>query len=149
VIKAKVAGWMHIVKIGRIHLEDTTPLTVGREWSFYVAQIRGCMDAIAESRRGLYELAVGTVLNAIKGISFKVADEIANLTGKPFVIAANKFMAEGSRHHGAGARGIGRGRSRADEGPERHALARLRTARGLGKLKLPQNEPGSSITPND
>ena len=152
-IEAKAVGWMHIVKIGRTHLEDATPMTVGQEWSGYAAQIRACMDAIADSRRGLYELAVGgtavgTGLNAPTGFSVKVAAEIAKLTGKPFVTAANKFMAQGSldamvRAHAALA-GL--------------AVALMKIANdmrwlasgprcGLGELKLPQNEPGSSIMP--
>ena len=152
-IEVKAADWMQVVKIGRTHLEDATPLTVGQEWSGYAAQIRACMEAIADSRRGLYELAVGgtavgTGLNAPKGFSVKVAAEIARLTGKPFVTAPNKFMAQGSldamvRAHAALA-GL--------------AVALMKIANdmrwlasgprcGLGELKLPQNEPGSSIMP--
>ncbi|WP_419730896.1 class II fumarate hydratase [Lichenicola sp.] len=152
-IEAKAAAWMDVVKIGRTHLEDATPLTVGQEWSGYAAQIRACMEAIAESRRGLYELAVGgtavgTGLNAPKGFSVNVAAEIARLTGKPFVTAPNKFMAQGSldamvRAHAALA-GL--------------AVALMKIANdmrwlasgprcGLGELKLPDNEPGSSIMP--
>ena len=144
---------MDVVKIGRTHLEDATPLTVGQEWSGYAAQIRACMDAIADSRRGLYELAVGgtavgTGLNAPPGFSVKVAAKIAELTGKPFVTAHNKFMAQGSldamvRAHAALA-GL--------------AVALMKVANdmrwlasgprcGLGELKLPENEPGSSIMP--
>ncbi|MCW6511513.1 class II fumarate hydratase [Lichenifustis flavocetrariae] len=152
-IEVKAADWMHVVKIGRTHLEDATPLTVGQEWSGYAAQVRACMEAIADSRRGLYELAiggtaVGTGLNAPKGFSVKVAAKIAELTGKPFVTAPNKFMAQGSldamvRAHAALA-GL--------------AVALMKIANdmrwlasgprcGLGELKLPQNEPGSSIMP--
>ncbi|MGI4953461.1 MAG: class II fumarate hydratase [Janthinobacterium lividum] len=152
-IEAKSAEWMHVVKIGRTHLEDATPLTVGQEWSGYAAQIRACMEAIADSRKGLYELAVGgtavgTGLNAPPGFSEKVAVKIAELTGKPFVTAPNKFMAQGSldamvRAHTALA-GL--------------AVALMKIANdmrwlasgprcGLGELKLPQNEPGSSIMP--
>ncbi len=152
-IEVKATDWMSVVKIGRTHLEDATPLTVGQEWSGYAAQIRACMEAIADSRKGLYELAVGgtavgTGLNAPPGFSEKVAAEIAKLTGKPFVTAANKFMAQGSldamvRAHAALA-GL--------------AVALMKIANdmrwlasgprcGLGELKLPQNEPGSSIMP--
>ena len=152
-IEAKSAEWMGVVKIGRTHLEDATPLTVGQEWSGYAAQIRACMAAIADSRAGLYELAVGgtavgTGVNAPKGFSVKVAQQIAELTGKPFVTAPNKFMAQGSldamvRAHAA-LRGL--------------AVALMKIANdmrwlasgprcGLGELKLPQNEPGSSIMP--
>ena len=152
-IEVKATDWMGVVKIGRTHLEDATPLTVGQEWSGYAAQIRACMEAIADSRKGLYELAVGgtavgTGLNAPPGFSGKVAAEIARLTGKPFVTAPNKFMAQGSldamvRAHAALA-GL--------------AVALMKIANdmrwlasgprcGLGELKLPQNEPGSSIMP--
>ena len=152
-IEDKASQWMQVVKIGRTHLEDATPLTVGQEWSGYAGQIRACIDDIAASRRGLYELAVGgtavgTGLNAPKGFSANVAAEIARLTGKPFVTAPNKFMAQGSldamvRAHAALA-GL--------------AVALMKIANdmrwlasgprcGLGELKLPPNEPGSSIMP--
>jgi fumarate hydratase class II len=153
VIEAKAAQWMDVVKIGRTHLEDATPLTVGQEWSGYAAQLRAAGAAIAASRAGLYELAVGgtavgTGINAPAGFSVKVAQQIAELTGKPFVTAPNKFMAQGSldamvRAHAA-LRGL--------------AVALMKIANdmrwlasgprcGLGELKLPQNEPGSSIMP--
>ena len=152
-IEDKAAGWMDVVKTGRTHLEDATPLTVGQEWSGYAAQLRACITAIEDSRTGLYELAVGgtavgTGLNAPKGFSVKVAAKIAELTGKPFVTAPNKFMAQGSLdamvRAAAGLRGL--------------AVALMKIANdmrwlasgprcGFGELKLPQNEPGSSIMP--
>ena len=152
-IEIKAADWHGVVKTGRTHLEDATPLTVGQEWSGYAAQIRACMAAITDSRRGLYELAVGgtavgTGLNAPKGFSVKVAAKIAELTGKPFVTAPNKFMAQGSLDAmvrvSAALRGL--------------AVALMKIANdmrwlasgprcGLGELRLPQNEPGSSIMP--
>jgi fumarate hydratase class II len=153
VIEAKSAQWMDVVKIGRTHLEDATPLTVGQEWSGYAAQLRAASAEIAASRAGLYELAVGgtavgTGINAPAGFSVKVAQQIAELTGKPFVTAPNKFMAQGSldamvRAHAA-LRGL--------------AVALMKIANdmrwlasgprcGLGELNLPQNEPGSSIMP--
>lgn len=153
VIEAKAKGWMSIVKAGRTHLEDATPLTVGQEWSGYAAQIRACISAIADSRAGLYELAVGgtavgTGLNAPKGFSVAVAARIAELTGKPFVTAPNKFMAQGSLDAMVRAHAALRGA----------AVALMKIANdmrwlasgprcGLGELKLPQNEPGSSIMP--
>ena len=153
VIERKAQGWMGVVKTGRTHLEDATPLTVGQEWSGYAAQLRACITAIEDSRNGLYELAVGgtavgTGLNAPKGFSVAVAGKIAELTGKPFVTAPNKFMAQGSldaivRAHAA-LRGV--------------AVALMKIANdmrwlasgprcGLSELKLPPNEPGSSIMP--
>ncbi|QJD88869.1 class II fumarate hydratase [Duganella dendranthematis] len=153
VIEDKAAEWMEVVKIGRTHLEDATPLTVGQEWSGYAAQLRAALVNIENSRAGLYELAVGgtavgTGINAPPGFSVQVAQRIAELTGKPFITAPNKFMAQGSldamvRAHAA-LRGL--------------AVALMKIANdmrwlasgprcGLGELKLPQNEPGSSIMP--
>ncbi len=152
-IERKADGWMDVVKIGRTHLEDAVPLTVGQEWHGWAGQIRAAMAAIAESRGGLYELAVGgtavgTGLNAPKGFSVDVAAKIAELTGKPFVTAPNKFAAQGSldamvRAH-AGLRGL--------------AVALMKIANdmrwlasgprcGFAELILPSNEPGSSIMP--
>jgi fumarate hydratase class II len=153
VIEAKARGWMEVVKIGRTHLEDAVPLSVGQEWSGWAAQIRACIADIEWSRSGLYELAlggtaVGTGLNAPEGFSTQVAARIAELTGKPFVTAPNKFMAQGSLdamvRASAALRGV--------------AVAVMKIANdmrwlasgprcGLGELKLPQNEPGSSIMP--
>ncbi len=152
-IERKAEGWMDVVKIGRTHLQDAVPLTVGQEWYGWAGQIRACLADIEASRQGLYELAVGgtavgTGLNAPKGFSKDVAAQIAALTGKPFVTAANKFTAQGSldamvRAHAA-LRGL--------------AVALMKIANdmrwlasgprcGFGELKLPDNEPGSSIMP--
>ncbi len=152
-IERKADGWMKVVKIGRTHLEDAVPLTVGQEWHGWAGQIRAAVAAIEASRAGLYELAVGgtavgTGLNAPKGFSQQVATKIAELTGKPFVTAPNKFMALGSldpmvRAHAA-LRGL--------------AVALMKVANdmrwlasgprcGLAELQLPENEPGSSIMP--
>ncbi|OAN59899.1 class II fumarate hydratase [Sphingomonas sp. TDK1] len=153
VIEKKADGWMDVVKIGRTHLEDAVPLTVGQEWHGWAGQIRACIAAIEESRGGLYELAVGgtavgTGLNAPAGFSRDVAATIADLTGKPFVTAPNKFTAQGSLdamvRASAGLRGL--------------AVALMKIANdmrwlasgprcGFGELKLPENEPGSSIMP--
>ncbi len=152
-IEVKAQDWKDVVKIGRTHLEDAVPLTVGQEWSGYAAQLRACGEAIAESRRGLLELAVGgtavgTGLNAPAGFSAKVAAGVAELTGKPFVTAPNKFMAQGSLDAMVRANAALRGL----------AVALMKIANdmrwlasgprcGLGELLLPQNEPGSSIMP--
>jgi fumarate hydratase class II len=153
VIEQKAKGWMDIVKIGRTHLEDAVPLSVGQEWSGWAAQIRACIAEVERSREGLYELAlggtaVGTGLNAPKGFSRDVASKIAELTGKPFVTAPNKFMAQGSLdamvRASAALRGV--------------AVALMKIANdmrwlasgprcGFAELKLPDNEPGSSIMP--
>ena len=152
-IEAKANRWMTVVKTGRTHLQDATPLTVGQEWSGWAAQIRAATAAVAASRAGLYELAVGgtavgTGLNAPEGFSVKVAAKIAELTGKPFVTAPNKFMAQGSLDAMVAAHATLRG----------VAVALMKIANdmrwlasgprcGLSELKLPQNEPGSSIMP--
>jgi fumarate hydratase, class II len=153
VIEIKAEGWMDVVKIGRTHLEDAVPLSVGQEWSGWATQIRACIVDIERSRGGLYELAlggtaVGTGLNAPEGFSRDVAAKIAELTNKPFVTAPNKFMAQGSLDAMVRASAALRGA----------AVALMKIANdmrwlasgprcGLGELKLPQNEPGSSIMP--
>jgi fumarate hydratase, class II len=153
VIETKAGDWMAVVKIGRTHLEDAVPLSVGQEWSGWAAQIRACIADIERSREGLYELAlggtaVGTGLNAPAGFSRNVAAKIAELTNKPFVTAPNKFMAQGSLDAMARASAALRGA----------AVALMKIANdmrwlasgprcGLGELKVPQNEPGSSIMP--
>jgi len=153
VIETKARGWMDVVKIGRTHLEDAVPLSVGQEWSGWAAQIRACIADIDQSRQGLYELAlggtaVGTGLNAPAGFSKEVAARIAGLTGKPFVTAPNKFMAQGSLDAMVRASAALRGA----------AVALMKIANdmrwlasgprcGLSELQLPQNEPGSSIMP--
>ena len=153
IIEKKAKGWMDVVKIGRTHLEDAVPVSVGQEWSGWAAQIRAAIAGIERSREGLYALAlggtaVGTGLNAPKGFSRKVAAKIAALTGKPFVTAPNKFMAQGSLDAMVAASAALRGT----------AVALMKIANdmrwlasgprcGLGELKLPANEPGSSIMP--
>jgi fumarate hydratase class II len=153
VIETKAYNWMDVVKIGRTHLEDAVPLSVGQEWSGWAAQIRACIADIERSREGLYELAlggtaVGTGLNAPEGFSKQVAAKIAELTNKPFVTAPNKFMAQGSLDAMVRASAALRGA----------AVALMKIANdmrwlasgprcGLDELQLPQNEPGSSIMP--
>ncbi len=152
-IESKAEAWMDVVKIGRTHLEDAVPLTVGQEWHGWAGQIRAAITEIERSREGLYALAVGgtavgTGLNAPAGFAVDVAAKIAELTGKPFVTAPNKFAAQGSldpmvRAHAA-LRGL--------------AVALMKIANdmrwlasgprcGLAELILPSNEPGSSIMP--
>src|SRR5262249_3454051 len=88
VIEKKAESWMDVVKIGRTHLEDAVPLTVGQEWYGWAGQLRDCITDIEASRGGIYQLAVGgtavgTGLNAPAGFSKDVAAQIATLTGKP------------------------------------------------------------------
>jgi fumarate hydratase class II len=100
-IEAKANEWNDVVKIGRTHLQDAVPLTVGQEWSGWAHQIRDALRRIRASEKGLFELAVGgtavgTGLNAPPQFSREIAEKIAELTGYPFVTAPNKFAAQGS-----------------------------------------------------
>lgn len=152
-IEAKAGEWAEVVKIGRTHLEDAVPLTVGQEWSGYAAQLRACVVDIEHSREELLALAlggtaVGTGLNAPEGFSRDVAAQIARLTGKPFVTAENKFMALGSLDEMVRAHAALRGLAVAlmkIANDMRWLASGPRT--GFAELLLPQNEPGSSIMP--
>jgi fumarate hydratase class II len=153
VIEAKSREWMSIVKIGRTHLQDAVPISVGQEWSGYAAQLRDAMAVIKASLGGLYQLAaggtaVGTGLNAPRGFAVAIAREIASLTGLPFVTAPNKFAAQASSDAIVAAHAALRGL----------AISLMKIANdmrwlasgprcGLGELILPENEPGSSIMP--
>ncbi|WP_238011818.1 class II fumarate hydratase [Dactylosporangium sp. AC04546] len=152
-IAAKSREWSDVVKIGRTHLEDATPLTVGQEWSGYAAQLHDATDHLTTTRAGLYRLAmggtaVGTGLNAPPGFGDDAARAIASMTGWPFVTAPNKFAAQGSLdalvRTSAALRGV--------------AVTLFKFANdlrwlgsgprtGLHELDLPANEPGSSIMP--
>jgi fumarate hydratase class II len=152
-IDAKAKKWMGVVKIGRTHLEDAVPLTVGQEWSGYAVMLEEAIREVEHSREGLYRLAlggtaVGTGLNAPAGFSDKVAAKIAELTGKPFVTAPNKFEAQGSldamvRAHAA-LRGVAVSLMKIAN-DIRWLASGSRT--GFAELVLPSNEPGSSIMP--
>ncbi|WP_412925595.1 class II fumarate hydratase [Microbacterium sp. 1P10AE] len=152
-IDAKAEKWMGVVKIGRTHLEDAVPLTVGQEWSGYAAMLHGVIREIERSRDGLLRLAlggtaVGTGLNAPAGFSKKVAEKIAELTGKKYVTAPNKFEAQGSldaivRAHAA-LRGAAVSLMKIAN-DMRWLASGPRT--GFAELVLPSNEPGSSIMP--
>lgn len=152
-ISAKAAAWKDVVKIGRTHLQDAVPLTVGQEWSGYAAQLTDAIERVKASRTKLFEIAaggtaVGTGLNAPEGFAEKIAVSIAGLTGKPFVTAPNKFAAQGSLDAMVAAMATLRG----------VAVALMKIANdmrwlasgprcGIGELILPANEPGSSIMP--
>jgi len=152
-IVAKAKMWMGVVKIGRTHLEDAVPLTVGQEWSGYAAMIDGVIREIEHSRTGLLKLAlggtaVGTGLNAPEGFSVEVAEEIAALTGKEFVTAPNKFEAQGSLDAMVRAHAALRGAAVSlmkIANDMRWLASGPRT--GFAELLLPANEPGSSIMP--
>jgi fumarate hydratase class II len=152
-IEVKADEWRDVVKIGRTHLEDAVPLTVGQEWSGWGRQIGDALARVRASEAGLLELAaggtaVGTGLNAPPGFSKEIAAEIAKLTGRPFVTAPNKFAAQGSLDAMVASMAALRGL----------AVALMKIANdmrwlasgprcGLGELSLPENEPGSSIMP--
>ena len=152
-IEDKAKQWHHVVKIGRTHLEDAVPLTVGQEWSGYAVQLRDAVRLIDNSLQGIYELAaggtaVGTGLNAPPHFAEEIAAKIAELTGLPFITAPNKFAAQGSLDAMVNAHAALRSL----------AVALMKIANdmrwlasgprcGLGELILPANEPGSSIMP--
>ena len=152
-LKVKVKDFDHIIKIGRTHTQDATPLTLGQEFSGYAQQVANGVRRIKDSLYGLYELAqggtaVGTGLNAPVGFAELVAKKIAEITHLPFVTAPNKFEALAAHDamvfsHGAINTMAGSLFKIANDirflgsGPRS----------GLGELALPENEPGSSIMP--
>jgi len=152
-LDAKAAAWAHIVKIGRTHTQDATPLTLGQEVSGWVRQVRAGIERIELTLPGLYELAqggtaVGTGLNAPKGFAEAVAAEIARATGLPFVTAPNKFEALASQDallFAHGALNTLAASLHKIAGDIRFLGSGPRA--GLGELALPENEPGSSIMP--
>src|SRR5437868_9538408 len=152
-LKKKADQFAHIIKIGRTHTQDATPLTLGQEFGGYAHQVAMSVRRIKETLYGLYELAqggtaVGTGLNAPIGFDKKVAEKIASITHLPFITAPNKFEALAAHDamvfsHGA---------------LNTAAAALFKIANdlrflgsgpraGLGELALPENEPGSSIMP--
>ncbi len=152
-LQAKSTQFMHVVKIGRTHFMDATPLTVGQELSGYVSQLNHGLKAIKNTLAHLSELAlggtaVGTGINTPKGYSENVAKHIATLTGLPFVTAENKFEALAAHDaiveaHGAlktvavSLMKIANDVRMLSSGPRS----------GIGELFIPDNEPGSSIMP--
>jgi fumarate hydratase class II len=152
-IHDKAVQWVDVIKTGRTHLQDATPLTVGQEWSGWAHQLRDALARLADALHATYQLAaggtaVGTGLNAPDGFGEQIAAVLAELTGQPFVTAPNKFAAQGSLDAmvavSAGLRGL--------------AVALMKIANdmrwlasgpraGLHELILPANEPGSSIMP--
>lgn len=152
-LAAKSKEFMNVVKIGRTHFMDATPLTVGQEFSGYVSQLNHGLKAIKNTLEHLSELAlggtaVGTGINTPDGYSENVAKHIADLTGLPFVTAENKFEALAAHDaiveaHGAlktvavSMMKIGNDIRMLSSGPRS----------GIGELYIPDNEPGSSIMP--
>jgi fumarate hydratase class II len=152
-IDAKSKQWNDVVKIGRTHLEDAVPLTVGQEWSGWAAQLDTAANRVQASQHELYRLAaggtaVGTGLNAPHNFGHDIATEIAHLTNRPFITAPNKFEAQGGLDGIVAAAATLRGLAvtlMKIANDIRWLASGPRT--GIGELKLPANEPGSSIMP--
>lgn len=152
-LEKKAGEWKDIVKIGRTHLQDATPLTLGQEFSGYAAQVANAIRRVEAALPAVYQLAqggtaVGTGINTKKDFAEAFADEVGRLTGKPFETAPNKFEALAAH----------------DALLELHGALNVTAASfmkiandirllgsgprcGLGELNLPENEPGSSIMP--
>ncbi len=152
-LDAKAKGWAHVVKVGRTHLQDATPITLGQEFSGYVTQLDRAISACRKALDTLYDLAiggtaVGTGLNAHPEFGERTAKKIAELTGLPFRSHPNKFAALASHDDFVFASGA----------LKMLAAALMKIANdirwlasgpraGIGELILPENEPGSSIMP--
>ena len=151
--EAKAAEFAEIIKIGRTHLQDATPLSLGQEFSGYVAQLKHAEAVISASLPSIYPLAVGgtavgTGLNTHPEFGRRVAAELAEKTGLPFTSAANKFAALAANDGLVAAHGA----------LKTLAVALMKIANdirwlasgprsGLGEISIPENEPGSSIMP--
>lgn len=152
-LAAKMQDFKNIIKIGRTHLQDAVPLTLGQEFSGYVCQLDACLTRIERVMPELYEIAlggtaVGTGLNTHPEFAVKSAAHIATITGLPFVTAPNKFSALASHEALVMAHSV----------LKTLACALMKIANdlrwlgsgprcGIGELLLPENEPGSSIMP--
>jgi fumarate hydratase class II len=152
-IAAKAEEWDDIVKIGRTHMQDATPLTLGQEWSGYTGVLADDLDRIEDALKGIYRLAlggtaVGTGINSVPGFAEAAAAEIAKLTNLPFVTAPNKFAVQGA--HDALVQLSGTLRTLAVSLYKIANDIRLMSCgprAGFAELKIPENEPGSSIMP--
>jgi len=152
-IVAKAKEWDGIVKIGRTHMQDATPLTLGQEWSGYAGMLSDNLERIADALKGVYRLAlggtaVGTGINAAPGFAEAAAAQIARHTGLPFVSAPNKFTVQGA--HDALVQLSGTFRTLATSLYKIGNDIRLMSCgprAGFAELLIPENEPGSSIMP--
>ncbi len=152
-IALKAAAWRDIVKIGRTHMQDATPITLGQEWSGYAGMLDDDAERLADALKGVYRLAlggtaVGTGINAAPGFAEAAAAEIARLTGLPFVSAPNKFAVQGA--HDALVQLSGTLRTLAVSLYKIANDIRLMSCgprAGFAELLIPENEPGSSIMP--
>ena len=152
-LRTKANEFQDVVKIGRTHLQDAVPMTLGQEFSGYAAQVEKCSERVKAALDGLYELplggtAVGTGLNAVPGFAPAVIADLAARTGLPFREASNHFEAQGAKDAVSFLSGA----------LKTYAVALTKIANdirwlasgprsGLGELKLPETQPGSSIMP--
>jgi len=154
-IAAKAQQWEGIVKIGRTHMQDATPLTLGQEWSGYAGMLTDDLERIGDALKGVFRLAlggtaVGTGINAAPGFAEAATAEIARYTGLPFVSAANKFAVQGA--HDALVQLSGTFRTLAVSLYKIGNDIRLMSCgprAGFAELQIPENEPGSSIMPGN
>jgi len=152
-IAAKADEWKDIVKIGRTHMQDATPITLGEEWSGYAGMLSDNIERIEDALKGVYRLAlggtaVGTGINAAPGFGDAAAAEIAKLASLPFVSAPNKFTVQGA--HDALVQLSGALRTLAVSLYKIANDIRLMSCgprAGFAELVIPENEPGSSIMP--
>ena len=152
-IAAKAEAWKDIVKIGRTHMQDATPLTLGQEWSGYAGLLADGIARLETALQGVYQLAlggtaVGTGINSAPGFDTAAAAQIAQLTGLPFVTAPNKFTVQGS--HDALVQFSGTMKTLAVSLYKIGNDIRLMSCgprAGFAELNIPANEPGSSIMP--
>src|SRR6202008_2075385 len=150
-IGAKANEWKDVIKIGRTHMQDATPLTLGQEWSGYVGMLSDDLERIEDALKGVYRLAlggtaVGTGINSAPGFAEAAAAEIAKLTSLPFVTAPNKFTVQGA--HDALVQLSGTLRTLAVSLYKIANDIRLMSCgprAGFAELEIPENEPGSSI----
>jgi fumarate hydratase, class II len=152
-IAAKADEWKDVVKIGRTHMQDATPITLGQEWSGYAGMLTDDLERLEDVLKGVYRLAlggtaVGTGINAAPDFAQAAAAEIARLTGLPFVSAPNKFTVQGA--HDALVHLSGALRTLAVSLYKIANDIRLMSCgprAGFAELLIPENEPGSSIMP--
>src|SRR5580658_5333497 len=152
-IAEKAAEWKDIVKIGRTHMQDATPITLGQEWSGYVGMLADNLERVEDALKSVYHLAlggtaVGTGINAAPGFAEAVAAEIAKLSGLPFITAPNKFAVQGA--HDALVQLSGCLRTLVVSLYKIANDIRLMSCgprAGFAELLIPENEPGSSIMP--
>jgi fumarate hydratase, class II len=152
-IDAKAQAWADIIKIGRTHMQDATPITLGQEWSGYVGMLADNLERTQDALKSVFHLAlggtaVGTGINAAPGFAESAAAEIAKLTGLPFVSAPNKYTVQGA--HDALVHLSGTLRTLAVSLYKIGNDIRLMSCgprAGFAELLIPENEPGSSIMP--